>query len=67
MAVRPDGSRVFLTRGTSVRRRRDGLVVEAADYYDTASLNDPDVAAAARAAGATMSVADLAAAHGSTP
>lgn len=41
MAVQPDGSRVFMTRGTSVRRRRDGQIVYAADYYDTASLSDP--------------------------
>jgi ketosteroid isomerase-like protein len=46
MAVQPDGSRVFMARGTSVRRRRDGQIVYAADYYDTASLTDPAVHAA---------------------
>ncbi|MFN6122268.1 MAG: nuclear transport factor 2 family protein [Actinomycetes bacterium] len=60
MAVQPDGSRVFMTRGTSVRRRRDGLVVEATDYFDTASLFDPDVVAASLAAGSTMTADDVA-------
>jgi hypothetical protein len=59
MAVQPDGSRVFMTRGTSVRRRRDGLVVYAADYFDTASLMDPDVQAASAAAGATITPDDV--------
>lgn len=54
LAVQPDGSRVFVTRGTSVRRRHAGLVVEASDYFDTASMNDPDVIAARVAAGATL-------------
>jgi ketosteroid isomerase-like protein len=47
MAIQPDGSRVFMTRGTSVRRREDGQIVYGADYYDTASLMDPDIQAAA--------------------
>jgi hypothetical protein len=51
MAVQPDGSKVFMTRGTSVRRRSGGQIVYAADYYDTASLSDPDIQAAAAAAG----------------
>lgn len=42
MAVHPDGSRTFMTRGTSVRRSEGDHVVYAADYYDTASLTDPD-------------------------
>lgn len=54
MAVQPDGSRVFMTRGTSVRRRTDGLITYAADYYDTASLIEPDIQAAARAAGSAI-------------
>jgi hypothetical protein len=53
IAELPGGERVFMTRGTSVRRMRDGQVIYAADYYDTASLADPDVRAAAAAAGAT--------------
>jgi ketosteroid isomerase-like protein len=60
MAVQPDGSRVFMTRGTSVRRRRDGLIVEATDYFDTASLFDPEVVAASIAAGSTMTADDVA-------
>jgi hypothetical protein len=61
MAVQPDGRRVFMTRGTSVRRRGpDGLLAYAADYFDTASLLDPDVQAAAIAAGSTVSADDIA-------
>ncbi len=60
MAVQPDGSRVFMARGTSVRRRADGQIVYAADYYDTASLSDPDVQAAARAAGRSITADDIA-------
>jgi hypothetical protein len=43
MAMRADGSRVFMTRGTSVRRREDGHVVYGAEYFDTAPLTDPDL------------------------
>lgn len=60
MAVQPDGSRVFMTRGTSVRRRRDDLVTYAADYFDTAPLMDPDVQAAAVAAGSALTADDIA-------
>lgn len=42
MALHPDGGRTFMTRGTSVRRREGAHLVYAADYYDTASLTDPD-------------------------
>lgn len=60
MAIQPDGSRVFMTRGTSVRRRgADGLFVHAADYFDTASLMDPDVQAAGIAAGSTITADDI--------
>jgi hypothetical protein len=60
MAVQPDGSRVFMTRGTSVRRRRDGVIVYAIDYFDTASIMDPGVQAAGLASGATMTADDIA-------
>ena len=61
MAIQPDGSRVFMTRGTSVRRRdADGLFVYASDYFDTASLMDPDVQAAGLAAGSTITADDIA-------
>jgi hypothetical protein len=61
MAVGPDGERTFMTRGTSVRRRGpDGLYRYAADYFDTASLLDPAVQAAALAAGSTITADDIA-------
>ena len=60
MAVQPDQRRVFMTRGTSVRRRQDGHIVYAADYYDTAPLSDPDIAAAAHAAGFNVTANDIA-------
>jgi hypothetical protein len=61
MAIQPDGGRVFMTRGTSVRRRDDHeLVTYAADYFDTASLSDPEVQAAAVAAGSTITPDDIA-------
>ncbi len=58
-AIRPDGSRVEMTRGTSVRRFRDGQIVYAADYFDTAPLSKPDVLAAAAACGSTLSLDDI--------
>ena len=60
MAVQPDGSRVFMTRGTSVRRREDGLVTYASEYFDTASLIEPEIQAAATAAGSTLTEDDIA-------
>lgn len=60
MALQPDGSRVFMTRGTSVRRRTDGEVTYAADYFDTASLMDPAIQSAALAAGSTLTADDIA-------
>jgi len=59
MAVQPDGSRVMMVRGTSVRRLSDGWVVYAADYFDTAPLGDPEIQAASRAAGSTITEADI--------
>ena len=58
-AILPDGSRVEMTRGTSVRRSRDGWVVYAADYFDTAPLSNPTVLAAAAACGSTLSMDDI--------
>jgi len=60
MAVQPDGSRVFMVRGTSVRRRTDGLITYACDYFDTASLMDADIQAAGIAAGGTLTGDDIA-------
>jgi hypothetical protein len=36
--VQPNGERIFLTRGTSVRRNDGQFITYAADYYDAASL-----------------------------
>lgn len=58
-AIIPGGARVEMTRGTSVRRYRDGAVVYAADYFDTAPLSKPDVLAAAAACGSTLSLDDI--------
>ena len=66
MAIQPDGSRVFMTRGTSVRRRAGGQIVYAADYFDTASLDDPDIHAAGLAAGRNITADDIAR-HRPTP
>jgi limonene-1,2-epoxide hydrolase len=59
MAVAPDGMRTFMTRGTSVRRRVDGQIVYAADYFDTAPFLDADVQAASHAAGSTVTLDDV--------
>lgn len=58
-AIVPNGGRVEMTRGTSVRRYRDGFVVYAADYFDTAPLSKPEVFAAAAACGSTLSLEDI--------
>jgi len=59
MAVLPDGQRVMMMRGTSVRRFVDGWLVYAADYFDTAPLSDADILAASQAAGSTITIADV--------
>jgi hypothetical protein len=59
MALLPDGSRTFMTRGTSVRRRRDGQIVYAADYFDTAPFLDPEIQAASHSCGSTLSADDV--------
>ncbi len=59
MAIQPDGARVPITRGTSVRRSVDGWVVYAADYLDTAPLSDPAVQAASLAAGSSITTDDI--------
>lgn len=60
MAVTPDGGRVPMTRGTSVRRYRDGWTVHAADYFDTATIMAPEVMAASVACGSTLTADDIA-------
>ena len=58
-AIIHGGERVEMTRGTSVRRYRDGAVIYAADYFDTAPLSKPDVLAAAAGCGSTLSLDDV--------
>ena len=59
MAVLPDGARVPMTRGTSVRRYREGSTVRAADYFDTATVMAPEVLAASIACGSTIGADDI--------
>lgn len=59
LAVLPDGNKVMMLRGTSVRRFSDGWLVYAADYFDTAPLSDPEILAASQAAGSTITLADV--------
>ncbi len=60
MAIQPDGTRVMVMRGTSVRKFADGWLVYAADYFDTAPLGDAEIVAASHAAGSTITGADMA-------
>lgn len=60
VAVQSDGTRVPMTRGTSIRRYKDGWVIHNADYFDAASLSDPEVQAAGIAAGSTITLEDIA-------
>ncbi|MEN3953115.1 nuclear transport factor 2 family protein [Iodidimonas sp. SYSU 1G8] len=59
VAVLPDGKRVVMTRGASVRRYKDGWIVYAADYFDTAPFLDPEIQAASEAAGSTITLDDI--------
>ena len=59
MAVQPDGSKVEMTWGYSVRKFKDGWLTYAADYFDTFPLQNPDVQAAGIAAGSTISMEDI--------
>ena len=59
MAVLPSGERVPMTRGTSVRRSRDGWTVYAADYFDTATVMTPAVMKASIECGSTIGVDDI--------
>jgi hypothetical protein len=59
VAVVSESERVPMARGTSVRRRVDGQVEYAADYFDTASLLAPAVQAASATAGSTITAADV--------
>ena len=59
LAVPPDGNKVMMVRGTSVRRFADGWLVYAADYFDTAPMGDPEIQAASHAAGSTITEPDI--------
>ena len=59
MAVTPGGRRVPMTRGTSVRRYRDGWTYHAADYFDTATIMAPEVMAASVECGSQITVDDI--------
>lgn len=59
MAALPSGERVPMTRGTSVRRYRDGWTVYAADYFDTATVMTPTVMKASIECGSTIGVDDI--------
>ena len=61
MAIQPDSSRTFMTRGTSVRRRgADGLLTYAADYFDSGIADGPRRAGRGAAAGLTVAADDIA-------
>ncbi|MDA0339037.1 MAG: hypothetical protein O2910_04250 [Proteobacteria bacterium] len=55
VAVQPDGTRVPMTRGVSIRKFKDGWVTYSADYFDAATIMDPAV----QVAGSTMTVEDI--------
>lgn len=59
VAVTSAGEHVPMTRGTSVRRYREGSTVYAADYFDTATLLMPEVLAASRDCGSSITTADI--------
>ena len=60
IAVGADGATIPMFRGTSVHRFADGALIYAADYFDTAELADPAVRTGSRAAGSTLTAADIA-------
>ena len=60
VAVGTDGATIPMFRGTSVHRFTDGALIYAADYFDTAELADPAARAGSRAAGSTLTAADIA-------
>ena len=59
VAPLPDGREIPMTRGASVRRFADGWMTYAADYFDTAPMLDPEVQAASKAAGSTVTIEDV--------
>ena len=59
VAPLPDGREIPMTRGASVRRFEGGWMTYAADYFDTAPMLDPEVQAASKAAGSTVTIEDV--------
>jgi hypothetical protein len=59
MAVLPDGEKVEMTWGFSVRKFKDGWIVYAADYFDTFSLQNPEVQAASTQIGSSITMEDI--------
>lgn len=59
VAPLPDGGEIVMSRGASVRRFEDGWMTYAADYFDTAPMLDPDVQAASKEAGSTVTIEDV--------
>ncbi len=59
MAVQPDGTEIFMTRGASVRKVSDGWITYSADYFDAAPLMDEDIQKAGIAAGSTITAEDV--------
>ncbi|TDI61856.1 MAG: nuclear transport factor 2 family protein [Alphaproteobacteria bacterium] len=59
MAVLPNGDKVEMTWGFSVRKFKDGWMVYAADYFDTFPLQKPEVQAAAAQIGSSITLEDI--------
>jgi hypothetical protein len=59
VAVQPDGERIEMAWGASVRRFKDGWLVHCADYFDAFSMQEPEVQAAGIAAGSTITLEDI--------
>jgi hypothetical protein len=59
VANTPDGKQQEMSWGGSVRQFKGGWLVYCADYFDTISLQEPEVQAAGQAAGSTITLDDI--------
>jgi hypothetical protein len=59
LAKTPDGKQQEMAWGASVRQFKDGWLVYSADYFDTISLQKPEVQAAGQAAGSSITMDDI--------
>jgi len=59
VANTPHGEQQEMSWGASVRQFKDGWLVYSADYFDTLSLQKPEVQAAGQAAGSTITMEDI--------